>query len=92
MKMPKTRAMTNNGITTPIAILSPVEKLPGGAAGGVLESVGPLVEVCALVNVGSEELAAAAVVAGFDVDARKELLACEESNCKISVSVACHRT
>lgn len=88
MKVLKTRAMTASGITTPMAILAPVENSPGGAAGGVLESVGPLVEVCALVDIGSEELAAA----GFNVDVWEGLLVSEESSCKISVSVACHRT
>jgi hypothetical protein len=92
MKVPKIRAMTANGIITPMAILDPVENSPGGAAGGVLESVDPLVEVCALVDNGSEELAAAAVVAGFNVDMREGLLVSKESSCKISVSVACHRT
>lgn len=92
MQLPKTRAKTSNGTTKPIAIFAPVERPTGSSdVGGDVGEVS-FVEDCALVGRDSVELTAPGAAGVFDVDVLEEIAVFEESSCRISVSVACHRT
>jgi hypothetical protein len=52
----------------------------------------PFVDDCALVGRCGVELTAPGAAEVFDIDVLEEIVVFEESSCRISVSVACHRT